>query len=70
MEGCWFLKCLCGRRDSAHLGDGEVYMPFHTIGAAYSGGSCVNIDFFCNGPLSSNDKSCTVKMDHVFLVWL
>ncbi len=44
-EGWWFLSCLYGRCDSAHLGDRKS-IPFHTTGAAYSGVSCVILTIF------------------------
>ncbi len=45
MEGWWFPNCLCGRDDSTHLGD-EKCVPFHTIGAAHMGKSCVILTIF------------------------
>ncbi len=39
-------NCLCGRLDSAHSGDTKL-IPFQTTGAAYSGGSGVNLDYLC-----------------------
>ncbi len=32
------------------------YLPFHTTGTAYSGGSCVNIDYFDGIKLSHSKK--------------
>ncbi len=35
-------SCLQGKHDSTHS---RAYIPFHTTGTVYSGGSCVIIDF-------------------------
>ncbi len=40
-------KSFSGTLNSKAVWRQEVYLPFHTIGTDYSGGSCVNTDSLC-----------------------